>query len=136
MSRYDDIAATTAPTPNIPISVDTVELLTRAADAAGRVAQEAERQQPIASEYALSELVELLSPAAGRMIAASGPDHWRAVEATFRKQLALHDRDASNPWCMTATLDRPYGRSVGACPALEALRDLAEQVLRDLGDTE
>ena len=119
--------------------VPSVELLTRAADAAGRAAAACEAVSPLPAawpdvESLLTAFAGLISPADARLVAASGPDHWRAVEATFRKQLERHVRfDAvdSCQWCGGDDDLVPF-----PCPPLDDLRDLAEQVLGALGGTD
>ena len=121
-------------------TLGTVELLTRAADAAGKVATEIQGEtvtvDVIGAPHTGGDIAVAL---AARRIAASGPDHWRAVAATFRDQLQLHTQASVGvaSWC--AHCDHRWlplitGQAAG-CPTLQGLRPLAEQVLRDLGDT-
>jgi hypothetical protein len=139
--------------------LSTVELLTRAADAAaeaaGAVVQGAwlvvrqYRVEAVPRPQVINGLTydwhpfvaESVDESTARLIAASGPDHWRAVEATFRRALELHQ-----PVLFAAAASVPGGyqqrvricgcchRKEFPCETLGALGPLAEQVLRDLED--
>jgi hypothetical protein len=105
-----------------PAEIPTVELLTRAADAAGNIAEQMSQRQVPSRGW---------SEVDRRWLAASGPDHWRAVEATFRRVVERHQPygDVFADQCRDCFAEHP-------CPTLKDLRDLAEQVLQHLGDTE
>lgn len=77
------------------------------------------------------------------LIAASGPDHWRAVAAMLRAMFAVHQPFPLNP---ETGLDEETGREPrckgecgvkawpAQCPSLAALHPLAELIVQQLGD--
>jgi hypothetical protein len=105
------------------MNIGSVELLTRAADAAGRAAAASEAMFPSGVGWfvaeALVEQTAVINAQDARLIAASGPDHWRKVERLLRDGARV-----GNLVC-------------GCCRAhADGLRDLAEQVLQALDTTE
>jgi ABC-type Fe3+-hydroxamate transport system substrate-binding protein len=105
---------------------DLVDLLTRAADAAGKAAAKA----AVEDWYTRDDIEqEGLRFADAVLIAASGPDHWRAVEATLRAAIKAHPAyHHGHAWRAKSCAELGWT----TCQWIESLRRLAEQVLRDL----
>lgn len=62
------------------------------------------------------------------LIAASGPDHWRAAAAGYTKLLALHERY----WAPYNEPEHHCRNGYFACEALAAVRESAELVVQQL----
>lgn len=108
---------------------DTVALLTEAADLAENAAERAVATcKPAWSELS-PRMSDRFSGPVRRLIAASGPDHWRAVAAMLRSATERHYQDAPSPTCVCGLAWRAR-----SCGELTVLRPLAELVVQHLGD--
>lgn len=120
-------------------SVSTVELLTRAADAAEDYGLEIHSNMRSWSLEEVQAHTVGLRASQRLRIVASGPDHWRAVEATFRRALERHVliswRFGEVPTGVECECGQVPEPSETCCRSLEDLRPLAVQVLQNLGDT-
>lgn len=118
--------------------VGTIELLSRAADAAALASRKfgrkvAVRIVPIDGQP-VDDQVRLAIGHTERRYKASGPDHWQAIEALFRAMLGEHGAEGDDEYpdhgeyCRTC---HPL-LVLSPCPSLQVLRPLAEQVLQQL----